>query len=348
MSSSTDGGRLGAEAEAFQAPPADVPPGWQENLFFIAWDPSHDTGLLVHLQRVPGQGEQEARVVVVVDGTVGSATLTGPYGPAPVDGVEVRFVEPFRRLEVGIDALLEPGEGPLGLLTTTGPGAVRATVELELESDLPAVDFAAALDDIVGALEASGEGPQMGRQEHYEQGGRWRGRLRLGNRAVTTQGLFVRDHSWGIRREHQDFRAFWTASCLDDGNVFCNAIGIPTGDRIAGIGAVADGNGVRFTTDVDARFHPVAGIGAYGSVDVRYGDPIATELQARTRRHVPIPLPHSGPGRYDNNAISNVRMDGRLGFGVMEWASTYTEEEARAVTGPAAVGARDQEDAAWS
>ena len=55
-------------------------------------------------------------------------------------------------------------------------------------------------------------------------------------------GLFVRDHSWGIRHEHNDFRAFWTATCLDEGRVFCNAIGM-----------LSAGNAVVFNVHPSAR-----------------------------------------------------------------------------------------------
>jgi hypothetical protein len=344
VSSSTERAALGPEVEQLQAPPSPCPAGWQENQFVIAWDTSHDTGFLTHVQRVPGRGEQEVRAVVVVDGTVASATLVGPYGPQLLDGLTIDVVEPFRRIRVGLRAGLAAGEGPLGLLTLTTGGDVPVAVDLQLESDLPVVDFAAGLDAIVGTLRDNAHGPQMGRQEHYEQGGRWRGTLRVGDREAAGEGLFVRDHSWGIRSEQQDFKAFWTASCLDGGNVFCNAIGIPTGDRIAGIGAVADADGVRFTRDVHARFRPAPGIGSYDSVDVHFGAGIDRTMQARTRRHVPIPLPHSGPGRCDNNAISSVLMEGKLGFGVMEWASTFTDAEAAAAGLRAGAGVGDQGD----
>jgi hypothetical protein len=333
VSSSTTSARppLGDEVEALQVPPADLPDRWQENLFFICWDDDADTGLLTHLQRVPGRGEQEARVVVVVEGRVASATLTGSYGPQPLPEMRVEPIEPFRRWRLGVAASLTEGDGPLGLLTTTGGGDLPAVVDLHLESDLPVVDFAAALDEMVGRLRTNADGPQMGRQEHYEQGGRWEGSLRLGDHEVHGRGLFVRDHSWGVRSEQQRFEAFWTASCLDGGRVFCNAIGIPSGDEVVGIGAVADADGVRFTKEVSARFDPVAGIGSYDRVTVGFGAGIDATLEARTRRHLPIPLPHSGPGRYDSNAMSAVEMDGLRGFGVMEWASTYSEAEAAAL-----------------
>jgi hypothetical protein len=343
VSSSTDRAPLGPEVEAFQPAPDPVQPGWQENLFFILWDDSHDTGFLAHLQRVPERREQEARVVVVVEGAVASATIVGPYGATPVPGLDVDFVEPFRKLRVRMDSSLTAGEGPLGLLTLVAGGDVPASVDLHLESDLPVVDFAGPLDAMVSQMATNAGGPQMGRQEHYEQGGRWQGSLRLGERPVSGQGLFVRDHSWGIRHERQDFKAFWTASCLDHGRVFCNAIGIPTGDRIVGIGAVADAEGVRFTSEVQALFRPEPGIASYDSVDVHFGAGIDTTLHSRTRRHVPIPLPHSGPGRYDNNAISSVLMGGKVGFGVMEWASTFTDAEATTVgLAQAAAGGRGE------
>lgn len=78
------------------------------------------------------------------------------------------------------------------------------------------------------------------------------------------------------------------------------------------------------------RFEPIAGIGSYDRTEVRFGSGIDATLEARTRRHVPIPLPHSGPGRYDNNAISEVHMGGARGFGVMEWASTFSDAEVAA------------------
>jgi hypothetical protein len=324
-------GRLGPEVEALQVPPADLPAAWQENLFFICWDDHADTGFLLHVQRVPSLGEQEARVVVVVDGEVASATLTGPYGPAPVGGVVLEPLDPFRAWRVAVDAPLRAGAGPLGLLTLEGPGDVPAQVDLQLRSELPVVDFAAALDEVVAEMGRHAEGPQMGRQEHYEQGGTWQGRLRLAGREVEGAGLFVRDHSWGVRSEQQAFRAFWTASCLDGGRTFANAIGILTGDSVVGIGAVADARGVRFTKEVRADFSPAPGIASYDEVEVGFGAGIDQVLRAQTIRHLPIPLPRSGPGRYDSNAMSRVEMRGEEGFGVMEWASTFSDVEAAAV-----------------
>ena len=92
---------------------------------------------------------------------------------------------------------------------------------------------------------------------------------------------------------------------------------------------VADESGVRSTTHVAADFHPAPGIGTYDRTTVRYGDPLGLTLQAETQCHVPIPLPLSGPNRYDNNALSRVRIGNLEGLGVMEWAAMFSDDEAR-------------------
>ena len=153
----------------------------------------------------------------------------------------------------------------------------------------------------------------MTHAEHYEQGGTWHGVLRIGGREVEGRGLFVRDHSWGPRNE-QNFKAFWTATCLDEGRVFCNAIGIPQSERVVGIGAMVDEGGVRFTTEVSGGYEPIAGLRSYERSVVRYGAGIDAEVTATTQTHLPMYLPHSGPRRYDNNAISAATLGDRRGF----------------------------------
>jgi hypothetical protein len=324
--------------ERLHDPPDPRPGNWQENLFFICWDPATATGLVAHVQRVPGAGVQAAQVAVAVDGRFGSATFTAPYRAGSlVPELAATPVEPWRRWTLQLDGKGAAGPGPLGLYATGAAGDVALGADVVLQSSLPVADFAAGLAAVVEGMRADRSGPQMGDQQHYEQGGTWQGRLRVGDRERATAGLFVRDHSWGIRHEHQDFRAFWTASCLDDGRLFCNAIGIPRDDTVIGIGLVADESGVRSTTRVAAEFRPVPGIAAYDRTTVRYGDPLGLTLEAETQCHVALPLPLSGPNRYDNNALSRVRVGNASGFGVMEWAAVLSADEARrlATEGPA-------------
>ena len=317
------------EDERLHAAPDPLPGNWQENMFFICWDAGTLTGLVAHVQRVPGAGVQAAQVAVAVDGRFASATFSGPYRAGLlVPELYVRPVEPWRRWALELDGKGSAGPGPLGLLATEPGGGTAVDADLTLQSSLPVADFAAGLATVVDGMRADRRGPQMGHQQHYEQGGTWQGRLRVGERERQAAGLFVRDHSWGIRHEHRDFRAFWTASCLDGGRLFCNAIGIPRGDRVIGIGMVVDESGVRSTTQVGAEFHPTAGIGSYDTTTVEYGDPLGFTLSAETQCHVALPLPLSGPNRYDNNALSRVQLGNLEGFGVMEWAATFSDDEA--------------------
>ena len=313
--------------EGFHAP-SEPDPKWQENFFFILWDTTNRHGFMVHLQRIPALGWQEAQAVVSIGGMLASATLRRPFLPAAgVPELSMEPVEPYRawHLHGGFDAAL--GLGPLGFVFTEPAGDEHATLDVTLRSELPVADFGQGLRELVSALHSDPTGPQMTHAEHYEQGGTWEGSLRIGDREVDGRGLFVRDHSWGPRNE-QNFKAFWTATCLDEGRVFCNAIGMPQADRVVGVGAMVDESGVRFTTEVSASYEPVAGLRSYERSVVRYGAGIDAEVTATTQAHVPMYLPHSGPRRYDNNAISAAVSGDRRGFAVMEWADVLEPAQA--------------------
>lgn len=314
--------------ERYHPPPSPLPPNWQENLFVILWDTAACDGFMMHVQRVPGRDVQEARIVARAGGRSASATLTGPYhADRAVDGVALTIVTPYRHLRLRTEFAGRADPGPLGFIAAHPGGDVPVLVDVELRSDLVPVDFAEGLAHMTAMLRTDASAPQMGDQAHYEQGGTWAGTLRVGDVEVTGSGLFVRDHSWGTRHEHNDFKAFWTATCLDDGRVFCNAIGIPKGDGFAGIGAIADRTGVRFTTQVAATFTPEPGLLTYDRSMVTYGQGIDLVVHGRTQQHWPMYLPFSGRDRYDNNAISAVEAGGLTGFSVMEWATTLAPEQ---------------------
>jgi hypothetical protein len=314
--------------EHLHRPPDPMPANWQENLFVILWDTQRQDGFMMHVQRVPGRGVQEARIVAGIGGAVASATVTGPYhAEALVDGVAIEVLQPFRQLRVRTAFAGAPGRGPLGFVAGYPAGPVPVLVDAELVSDLPAVDFAGPLAALTARLRSDDRAPQMGDQAHYEQGGTWAGTISIGDQRVEGAGLFVRDHSWGERHEHNDFRAFWTATCLDGGRVFANAIGMPTPAGVVGVGAVADERGVRFTEDVAATFSPAPGLASYDRSEVRYGAGIDLVVQGETQQHWPLQLPFSGANRYDNNAMSAVTAGPLAGFAVMEWATTLAPEQ---------------------
>ena len=322
---------IGAD-EQFHPLPSPLPDNWQENLFFILWNTTTQDGFMMHIQRVPGREVQEARIVASIGGDIASATITGPFEPErAVAGVTVRIDDPFRDLTVRTEFMGASGPGPLGFIGAYAGGDVPVLVDARLRSELEPVDFAEGLAVLTAALRTDKAAPQMGDQAHYEQGGTWSGTIRIGDREVQGSGLFVRDHSWGIRHEHNDFRAFWTATCLDEGRVFCNAIGMPKGDGFVGIGGYSDANGVRFTQQVAASYAPEPGLLTYERTEVTYGAGVDLVVRGVVQQHWPMYLPFSGRNRYDNNAMTAVEADGRSGFAVMEWATTLAPEQTAAL-----------------
>jgi hypothetical protein len=314
--------------EQYHRPPEPLPANWQENLFLVLWDVEHQHGFMTHVQRVPGRGVQEARLVVGIGGRTASATCTGPYElERTVDAVTIEVVEPFRELSVRASFAGVAGPGPFGILAAHPGGDVPVVVELTLRSDVEPIDFAPGLAAMTARLRADATAPQMGDQAHYETGGRWSGVLRIGDEEVRASGLFVRDHSRGERHERNGFQAFWTATCLDDGRAYANAIGIPAGDGWVGIGAISDERGVRFTDEVHAEFSPGPGLLRHDRTVVTYGPGVDLVVRGETQAHWPIALPYSGRDRYDDNALSVVEAGGRRGFSVMEWAATLTPEQ---------------------
>lgn len=319
---------LSGADEQFHAAPVPLPANWQENLFFILWNTDTQDGFMMHVQRVPSQDVQEARIVASIGGRIASATLTGPFrADRAVDGVTIGITMPFRDLSVRTEFLGTAGPGPLGFIAAHPGGEVRVLVDARLQSEIEAVDFAVGLAALTAALRTDASAPQMGDQAHYEQGGTWSGTIGIGDTQVEGSGLFVRDHSWGIRHEHNDFKAFWTATCLDEGRVFCNAIGMPRGGGVVGIGAISDRNGVRFTKEVSALYTPSPGLLSYDHSEVTYGAGIEMVVRGETQQHWPMYLPYSGRDRYDNNAITSAEANGLRGFSVMEWATTLPPEQ---------------------
>lgn len=319
--------------ERLHQPPSELPERWQENMFFVAWDLEGGHGVLVHTKRWPARGDHEAHVVVFVDGLPSSAILHRPTGSAlrmndeiPELSAEVEVPWSRWRIQAELDAA--EGFGPYGFLAHRPVGPTRTAIDITLESDLPPADFNAALGAWADELAERG-GQHNSAQQHYEQGGRWHGTLRIGSRAVHANGLYVRDHSWGARVESNfDSGVFWTASSLDEGRIFCNAIGFPSATGTLGTGIVVTTDGVFSTRHVGASFTPEPGLTSYDTSQVTYGFATPVVLEGRTKVHVPKYLPGSGDRRYDNNAISQVRIGDAVGMGCLEWAAVLDADRA--------------------
>ena len=289
---------------------------------------------MVHTKRCPAYGFHEAHIVVVVEGEIGSAIVRHPITETVDIAAELPELsfspeEPFHQWKVGVDAAARLGYGPLGFVATHPSGSSHVSAELVLESDLPVADWKVGLIEIAKQLATAGFEAHNSAQEHYEQGGRWHGTLEVGGRRVEKTGLFVRDHSWGERVEAGFGGTFWTATALDSGNLFCNAIGFTQGESTVGVGIRVSPAGTDVTASVAGTLEPAAGIASYDRSAIRYGFDQPFEVEGRSALHLPLYLPYSGENRYDNNAISRATAGDLAGFAVMEWASVLLPEQSR-------------------
>ena len=138
----------------------------------------------------------------------------------------------------------------------------------------------------------------------------------------------MRDHTWSERDESGMSKAgyrFWTASVTADTGMFFNATGMRIGDQTIGVSVIVDQNSQSTTTEIDVEFRPRSGLLGFNSTRNKIGGDRPLEVKGRALHHLVKYLPGSGPGRFDDNAISV--LEGLDGFGVHEFAGTLTSDE---------------------
>jgi hypothetical protein len=321
--------------EYFHQPPSPLPDRWQENTMLAAWNVEEGHGFLVHTKRWPAKGDHEAHIVVFVDGVASSAILHRPTGKTLriEDEIPELLFEPevpWSRWRLQAEIQGAGGVGSHGFFAYAPRGDTLGAIDIIMESDIPVADFSAALAEWSRSLTASGSPSHSSAQAHYEQAGRWHGTLTVGNRKIKTNGLFVRDHSWGERVERGfENGVFWTASALDNGNIFCNAIGFPQPDgSTIGTGILVNQDGAFHTATISAEFTPRPGLQSYEQSKISYGFETPVILTGQNTVHVPKYLPGSGFRRYDNNAISKVQIGDETGMGCIEWCGVLEKHQA--------------------
>ena len=273
---------LTAADDGVHARPAGAPGAWQENCFLLARDEVRDVCAYLHVERLADGVEVKGAV------DVGGRTTWH-------DGHEDWWYE--------VDAPFERSRW------SWRGGALR--LDLELRSHLPAVDHAAALERL---------GLAGAERDHYEAVGRCTGTVAVGGDEVTIDGLFVRDHTWGVR-EYQRFGAsWWWPTCLDGGDAYAGGVAVDLGDRTVGYGLVADADGVAIGTDVSVELDGTAEPGGYAATTIRYTPEgrAPVELTSTTRRHLCTTFPGFGPDRRWNEAYSDCAWGARRGFGSRE------------------------------
>lgn len=328
------GHRLTEADEAPHAQTGDISPLWQENFFIICWGVEADCGLMIHCKRQPRLGTLTARIVARIGGDVVSRKVVEPLRSSfSVDGLSLDIVRPYEDLRLSGRFMGTRGFGPLGFVAWRDGGEASVTLDIRMRSRLAPADFADGFEEMAArAARASGakDAPFKHTQEHYEQGGLCDGFIEIEEERRAFQGLFVRDHTWGERDERGMSKAgygFWTASVTEDGACFFNATGMKTAAGVIGVGVVVDRDGQSTTTDIDVTFLAEPGLRTFEATRISIGGAKPVLAEGRAIVHLVKYLPGSGPGRFDDNAMSTFKSGVGRGFGVHEYAGTLTPEQ---------------------
>ncbi|MBA2281971.1 MAG: hypothetical protein H0W25_12180 [Acidimicrobiia bacterium] len=261
------------------------PPGgeaWQENCFLLGRDAGRDVSVYVHVERMADGVEVKAAV------DVGGSTTWQMTGDDWWPDVEVAY----ERLAV----------------SWTG-GDLR--IDLTLESHLAPADHGAAL----AALQLPGT-----ERDHYEVVGRMLGTVAIDGDEVHLDGLFVRDHTWGVRQYQQFGNSWWWPTCFDGGDAYLGGVAVDVGGQTLGYGIVVDGDGQAAGTDVAIDVDGEARPGAYTGTTVRF-TPAGREpvvCVGVVDHHLCTTFPAFGPDRRWNEGFSSCRWGDRIGFGTRE------------------------------
>jgi len=306
--------------------PGAVPDGWQENYFVLGWDDDRRAGFYLHIERLAAEETVEVKAAVLTPNTIASFAHVHDLAPRlSVPGLTIDVPEPFRRWRVGLHGVGARGRAPGGFVAVDDEGDTPIGLDLTLASGLPPVDWRAALAGL----------PVPGTEkDHYEVPGTWSGELAAGEDRIEASGLFLRDHTWGVRDYSTFPSAWWVPTCFEDGSLYVTGVSVQYEGRWRGVGIVADDTGTRIAPgfELEAAGH-LAPEGYHATVVEMQpdgGDRI--RMESTTRVHVPVHFPRFAHARFCNEAFSRVQWNGREGFGIRELSGDLVHEHVEALS----------------
>jgi hypothetical protein len=198
-------------ADEFAHTPVGGVANWQENYVWHAWNPVTRSGWNLHLGNLRAESAVDVRAHVIIDGevTAGSFAAPGVADCFAAPGLTVEVVVPLEHLRLRFEGRGSTGPDTGGWFGT-GAADVPFGFEIEMVTGHPVFD-AGRYPYFHETLDVSGN--------HYEAGARWHGRLWRGDTVVETDGLLIRDHSWGGRAWAWD-EVFWVPMVFDGGRAF--------------------------------------------------------------------------------------------------------------------------------
>jgi hypothetical protein len=228
--------------------------------------------------------------------------------------VDADIVDPLARWRLRCATQGQPGYDEQGWLAAgRTSGSVPVGFDIEFESVVPAVDYAAAWSKM---------GVSNIFSHHYEAGCRWRGKVTLGGSEIECSGSLIRDHSWGPRNlvDAVDL-AWWMPVVADDGKSFTTGVTLLRRGEWVGLMLEERGDGPELiSTDPWVRVDGMSVPNGFDSATVLLDRDGGVERAARweSRLHCPVYYETMGSHRLDDVFCRVVLPDGRLGFGNLE------------------------------
>lgn len=283
-------------------------PTWQENYFFLGWDPVSLSGFLFHLTYRARSGTVLVHALV----SAGGATVsTKSLHPAPdaltAPGLVAEVVDPYRHWNLSW-AGTGKRAGPEDLWLTEEGGDEPFGFNISLETSMDPLDFRATLRS-VGF-------PEDALSDHYESGSRFSGTITVAGETRPVSGLSVRDHSWGPR-DFTGFTGYWFPMVFDGADEMCAGTSLFREGKWTGF-LLRGGKGeptVSFDPWVRIDGLPEPAGYTRGQVLDRHSGELFTFTNELT---VPARHPDIGTDHVLSDMLATVHTSDRSGFGVLE------------------------------
>lgn len=293
-------------------------PAWSERVSFAFFDPAAGTGGVARTEFHPGEGIAEGTLTIFVgDGAIATvlAREETPGGGASVGRIKLDRYEPLEKWRVRCKDIALAFSG-----SSVGAGGKRSGAAVQVDLDLTfeawtrpvgSADRRKNVDDL-GFVQVVSSG-------HFEQAGRFSGRMRVGGRATTMEGSGVRTRSWGARDRTAQHEETWYAAAFGPGLSFGLRI-VALGDRRWRHGWVQRGDDLRSIATVHVEDDRQARARLVLADDA--GDEVT--VQAETLQAIPM---REGGARI-RQAMTRFLVDDRETIGLVEHLSTVPRRRA--------------------
>jgi hypothetical protein len=307
------------ESDEYTHQPSDEV-DFNESMYLNYFDENNAIGGFLRVGNRPNEGYAEVtNVTYLPDGSVLFAyqrPATEGNQTLEAAGMSFRVIRPFAELKLSYEGTAFHFQDPKVLKNPKEAFATSPRVDCKIVLD------ATGIGQIRDHLARAGKRLDDVRfwKEHYEQVVRVRGLVHFGDTTYQTEGLGLRDHSWGPRTWQSPEYYRWLSGVFDEGNAFGLMYLATSGGRLSKKGFITvDGD--------DLDLEDIQINTEYVGPD-KYHDTVNLELKTSDRVFgikgkvlTVLPLRNRKDGKTVRIAEGMTRWDwdGKLGYGLAEY-----------------------------